>query len=205
MNFDSIAADWDSDPRRVDRARVVADAIRQNVPLHAAMTALEYGCGTGLLSFALRDSIGPITLADSSPGMLAVLTEKIAADGIRNMTPVRLDLSTDPLPRGRYQLIFTLMALHHVTDTSQLIKVFYELLETPGYLCIADLDNEDSSFHGPDFQGHKGFDREELRRLAAQAGFREAAFATVLHVIRETKEGKQVYPVFLMTALKARR
>jgi ubiquinone/menaquinone biosynthesis C-methylase UbiE len=201
-DFDKKAAGWDSDPRRAERARAVAEGIRASVPLHPGMRALEYGCGTGLLSFALRAELGPITLADSSPGMLAVLAEKIAAGSIRNMTPLRLDLAIDPLPRERFDFIYTLMTLHHVADTAKLLKDFYELLEAQGFLCIADLDKEDGSFHGLDFQGHKGFNREELRRLAARAGFREAAFTTVFHVTRETEEGKRVYPVFLMTARK---
>jgi hypothetical protein len=32
-DFDIKAAKWDSDPRRVERARAVADSIRKNVPL----------------------------------------------------------------------------------------------------------------------------------------------------------------------------
>jgi ubiquinone/menaquinone biosynthesis C-methylase UbiE len=53
------------------------------------------------LSFALQEDLGQITLADTSQGMLDVLSEKIAASGVTNMHPVRLDLSTDPcLPRN---------------------------------------------------------------------------------------------------------
>jgi ubiquinone/menaquinone biosynthesis C-methylase UbiE len=96
-NFDERAKDWDSDPKKVERARTVADAIRKAIPLSREMTALEYGCGTGLLSFALQEELGQITLADTSQGMLDVLTEKISASGVRNMKPLRLDLTTDPL------------------------------------------------------------------------------------------------------------
>ncbi len=77
-NFDERARDWDSDPKKVERARVVADAIRKTIPLSQEMKALEYGCGTGLLSFALQPDLGEITLADTSQGMLDVLREKIA-------------------------------------------------------------------------------------------------------------------------------
>ena len=52
--FDERAKDWDANPMRVERARIVAQAIRQAVPLRPGMTALELGCGTGLLSFALQ-------------------------------------------------------------------------------------------------------------------------------------------------------
>src|SRR5512141_2577390 len=97
-NFDERAKDWDSDPGRVERARAVADAVRQAIPLSNNMKAFEYGCGTGLLSFALQSDLGQITLADTSQGMLDVLSEKIAETGVDNMHPLQLDLSIGPLP-----------------------------------------------------------------------------------------------------------
>jgi ubiquinone/menaquinone biosynthesis C-methylase UbiE len=166
------------------------------------MTALEYGCGTGLLSFALQPYLAHITLADSSAGMLAVLKEKIASSGVQNMTPLRLDLATDPLPQAQYDLIYTLMVLHHVLDTDSLLRDFYELLGTPGYLCIADLDKEDGSFHGPDFPGHKGFDRKELSEKAEQAGFRANRFTTIFQTPREVDGQRREFPLFLMLAEK---
>ena len=117
INFDERAKDWDSDPAKVERARVVADAIRAAVPLKPGMTALEYGCGTGLLSFALQTEFASITLADTSQGMLDVLAGKIQSAGVRNMHPLRLDLSSDPLPDSRFGIIYSLMALHHIPET----------------------------------------------------------------------------------------
>src|SRR5512140_801086 len=96
-NFDEKAKNWDSDPKRIERARAVADAIRKTIPLSTSLSALEYGCGTGLLSFALQSDLGCLTLADTSQGMLDVLSEKIASAGVTNMRPIRLDLAVDPL------------------------------------------------------------------------------------------------------------
>src|SRR5512141_572797 len=146
-NFDQRAKDWDSDPKKVDRARAVADAIRKAVPLSTEMKALEYGCGTGLLSFALQSDLGQITLADTSQGMLDVLGEKIASAKVPNMHPMRLDLSADPLPAERYDLTYSLMTLHHIHDTDDILKKFHSLLESGGYLIAADLYKEDGTFH----------------------------------------------------------
>lgn len=52
--FDARARTWDDDPDKTARAQAVATGIRREVPLFPALRALEYGCGTGLLSFALR-------------------------------------------------------------------------------------------------------------------------------------------------------
>ena len=142
MNFDDKAKTWDSDPVKEERTLAVAIALRQRVPLAHDWHALEYGCGTGQLSFALQADLGRVTLADSSPGMLAVLQEKIIAAGLSHLHPLALDLMTDPPPAERYDLIYTLMTLHHVTDTHRLLKVFHGLLRPGGWLGIADLDQE---------------------------------------------------------------
>ncbi|NMB88738.1 MAG: class I SAM-dependent methyltransferase [Chloroflexi bacterium] len=200
--FDSKAFAWDADANRVDRARAVAQGIRAGVSLTPQDTALEYGCGTGLLSFALQPFLGHITLADSSGGMLAVVAEKIAAQGMTHMTPLSLDLLAGPLPPARYRLIYTLMTLHHIPDTAAILGAFYALLEEGGSLCVADLDREDGSFHGPGFEGHPGFERAALGEQARRAGFRRVQFETIFHMPRRVGEEMRSYPLFLMIAGK---
>jgi ubiquinone/menaquinone biosynthesis C-methylase UbiE len=201
-DFDSRAATWDEDPVKVERALAVAQAIRTGVPLAPGMSALEYGCGTGLLSFALQQNLGQITLVDSSRGMLDVVDQKIASTGAHNMTSLQADFTTDPLPDLRVQLAYTLMTLHHIPDTHQILTCFYTLLDTSGWLCVADLDKEDGSFHGHDFTGHPGFDRNELAAKVKQAGFKQVEFTTVFQTPREIGDRIEHFPIFLMIAKK---
>ncbi len=199
-DFDQKARAWDADPVKVERARTVAEAIRKRVPLDPEFSVLEYGCGTGLLSFFLQQHVAHITLADSSAGMLDVLRGKIAAHEVRNMTPVRLDLCVDPLPTECFDLICMLMTLHHIPDTQHILKSFHALLAPGGYLCIADLDKEDGSYHGPKFTGHTGFDRRALQAEAERAGFRTISWETVYSMTKETVHDRKTYPLFLMVA-----
>lgn len=203
MDFDAKAQEWDNDPVKLERAAAVAAAIRKRVRLSPDLSALEYGCGTGLLSFALSRELGSITLADSSAGMLAVLREKIAASGADHLRPMRLDLTVDPLPAERYDLIYTLMTLHHVSDVDRILRDFHALLRPDGALCIADLDREDGSFHGAGFDGHHGFEREALRDQLARAGFGEIQFDTCYMMRKSQGEGAREYPVFLAVARKS--
>ncbi len=200
QDFDARARTWDDDPMKTARAQAVADAIRRGIPNLADMGGFEYGCGTGLLSFALQAHLKQIVLADSSPGMLEVLREKIVASRIANMTPIQLDLTSDPLPEQRFELIYSLMTLHHIPDTEAVLRDMHALLRQPGYVCIADLDSEDGSFHGHESDVHKGFDRVALTRQAERAGFENIEFSTVF-VIRKGSTERD-YPVFLMTGKK---
>jgi len=202
-NFDERAKDWDSDPNKVERARAVAGTIRRVIPLKSDMKALEYGCGTGLLSFALQSDLGQITLADTSQGMLDVLKEKIVTAGVTNMHPVRLDLASDPFPTEEYDLTYSLMTLHHIHDVNDMVVKFCDLLVPNGYLLVADLDKEDGSFHTDGTSDvHLGFDREELQRIVEDAGFGSVTFLTAHEIKKKIGNEEKTFPVFLMTAQK---
>jgi ubiquinone/menaquinone biosynthesis C-methylase UbiE len=202
-HFDSKARQWDDNPVFQERGLKIAQAIRQAVPLQPQMNALDYGCGTGLLSFPLKDELGTILMADSSSGMLEVVAEKIAALGVSKMTPMKLDLLADPAPAQKFDLIMTSMTLHHVPDTDPILRIFHDQLNPGGYLCIADLDKEDGSFHGLEVDVHHGFDQADLARRTSQAGFANIQFQTVFTITKERETGTQDYPVFLMTARRA--
>lgn len=200
--FDERARTWDDDPKKVKRANDIAAAIAREVPLAPGMTGFEYGCGTGLVSFAMAESLGDITMADSSEGMLAVLGEKIVRYGERDgrrMRAVKLDLSCEPLPAERYDIVYSAMTLHHIPDTAQVLRQFHGLLAPGGHLCIADLDAEDGSFHGLDVDVHHGFDRAALGAQLRDAGFVDVRFDTALVMQRP----ERAYPVFLAVGRRA--
>lgn len=203
-DFDERAREWDSDPDKVKRAHAVADAIRKTIPLSTSMNALEYGCGTGLVSFALQTDLGCITLADASQGMLNVLNEKITGAGVTNMRPIRLDLAVDPLPVERYHLTYSLLTLHHIADTKNILTQFHALLEPKGYLLVADLDQEDGSFHTDGSTDvHLGFERKALQRQVEAIGFGNIIFSTAYDIKKKVLSGEEkVFPVFLMAAQK---
>lgn len=200
--FDERARTWDDDPMKVKRANDIAAAIAREVPLAPDMAGFEYGCGTGLVSFALAESLGDITMADSSEGMLSVLGEKIARYGDRagrHMWPLKLDLASEPLPPERYDIVYSAMTLHHIPDTVQVLRQFHDLLAPGGHLCIADLDAEDGSFHGLDVDVHHGFDRTALGTQLRDAGFVDVRFDTALVMQRP----ERAYPVFLAVGRRA--
>jgi predicted TPR repeat methyltransferase len=194
--FDDRAATWDEDPAKVERSAVVADAIVAAVPVGPTTRVLEYGAGTGLVTQALRNGVGPVTLADSSEGMRAVMQAKIDAGTLADARIWALDLSMDAAPDEQFDLIVTVMALHHIADLAPVLVSFEALLADGGHLCIVDLDHEDGSFHGDGFHGHHGFRRPELADHLAAAGFRDVAIQDCHEMVRDGVP----YTVFLAVA-----
>ena len=199
-NFDERAATWDDDPAKVERAAQVAVAIRDVVPLDASTRMLEYGAGTGLVTQALRDRVGPVTLVDTSAGMREVMENKIASGAITDARVWDVDLATDPAPDERFDLVVTVMALHHIHDLEPVLSGFAQLLDEGGHLCIVDLEEEDGSFHPDGFDGHHGFNRAALEHDLAIAGFADVRFRPCSDVVRDGV----TYPLFLATCLATR-
>ena len=201
--FDDRANEWDSDPGKVERARVVANAIREKISPDIKMTALEYGCGTGLLSFALQNNFSLITLADNSQGMLDVLREKIRNTQVENMHPLLVQEDFGSVPDIQVDVIYSLLVLHHIPDTVGLIKLFYSLLKPGGFLCISDLEKEDGSFHGPTVTNiHRGFDHAQLQSQLEEAGFINIQFSHVFDVHKQVNGQDKSFPIFLLTAIR---
>jgi ubiquinone/menaquinone biosynthesis C-methylase UbiE len=203
-HFDIQAKNWDNNPMKVERAAVFAKEIIRFINPKPTDTALEFGCGTGLLSYQLKDAFKTITLADNSKGMINVLKEKVKNKNLENFKPLLVDLLDENIHIGTFNVIYSLMTVHHILDLNKVSKIFHSLLETNGYLCIADLVKEDGSFHinHPNFDGHNGFDKTELSNILKKNGF-SIEYYNISYVIEKEVENKlRKYPLFLMICKK---
>ena len=197
--FDLKAKEWDSDPAKIERSRVIANAILEKVHPSPEFSAFEYGGGTGVLSFFLQPYLKKIVVADSSKGMLDVVKSKIEKFSVKNVVTLELDLTESEPVDEKFDMVYSLLTMHHVGNIQTILNKLFSMLKKNGYLCISDLDKEDGSFHGEGFTGHHGFDRGELLSMAEKAGFSNVEFDTVYKLVREKDGGKKrEYPLFMM-------
>ena len=196
--FDERAADWDTS-RRIARAEEAARTIEAAIEIPPGCRTIEVGAGTGLLGLALRPRLGPLVLADTSDGMLAEAKRKIRDGRLDGVRALHFDLTTDDPPPGTpFDLVMSLLLLHHVKDTRAALAGMHRLLAEGGQVAAIDLDTEDGSFHSPDAEGvhHHGFDRERLAGLARGVGFADVRVGDGQPI---DDEGR-AYPMFLLTA-----
>ena len=196
--FDARAREWDKDKMPMDRSVAIAAELERMIPINPFMKALEYGAGTGLLSFLLKDRFSEITLMDNSQEMIKVCAEKTEFYQTNHILPIWFDLEHKDYDH-HFDIIYNQMVLHHVNDYEALIYTFYSMLNPEGYLAIADLYTEDGSFHGPDVNVHWGFAPEKLTEILTIAGFKNIEYQPCFEVQRES--GVK-YPVFLLVANK---
>jgi len=202
-SFDQRAQTWDENPIHLNRSIAIAEKMEQLINLKEKQSALEYGAGTGDLSFLLKDSIKSITTMDSSREMVRVMSEKLARMQITNVHPLVYDLEVADYSAKTFELLFMQMVLHHVTDLHIFLTKCYHLLEVAGTLAIADLYSEDGSFHGAGFNGHLGFDIDELSNLLGTIGFNNIQQEQCYAMKRTLESGEmKEFPIFLLTATK---
>jgi tRNA (cmo5U34)-methyltransferase len=201
--FDLKAREWENNPSHWDRSESVAKYIMEMIPLRNEMNTLEYGAGTGILSFLLHDYLLGITMMDSSEEMVKVMHEKVAKSGVKNLKPLLFDLEQEDFYAQKFDLIFNQMVLHHVNNVDSIFRKFHSLLNSGGYLAIADLYSEDGSFHGPEVKVHWGFDVEDLIAKLKKEGFKSIDHKQcyVLKKVNEAGISKE-YPIFLLVAKK---
>lgn len=199
--FDELAATWDDNPLRMERAASIAQSIRDVLDLNKYQNALEYGSGTGLLSFALKDDLKRITLMDESIEMTRVAQEKCKVSQVNHLHPIKMDLLTDEYhPESKFDLIFILLTLHHINDTDGILSRFKNLISPNGVLVIIDLETEDGSFHDKEFNGHLGFDRKDLEGKVKGAGFQPYYYKAIYEIEKGEEGDKKSYPLFMMIA-----
>jgi len=199
--FDIKAGEWDKNPMHWDRSEAVAKEIVSLIPLNKEMSALEYGAGTGITSFLLRDYLKEITLMDNSSEMIKVINEKIKASKVKNLRTLNFNLESDEYKEKKFDLIFTQMVLHHVVDIENIINKFHLLLNPGGFLVIADLYEEDGSFHGEGFTGHNGFNIDKLSDILRKKSFKNVSDKTCFIIDRKISETEsKQFKVFIMTA-----
>lgn len=196
--FAEKAKNWDANDRRTRLASAIGASILDNVRLHEDMIVLDFGAGTGLITARIAPLVKRVVAVDTSQAMLDKLRSKPELKD--RVEIVCRDLLAEPLDI-KFDLIVSAMTLHHVEDTAALLRSFHRHLKDGGFVALADLDEEDGSFHPPETRGvfHNGFDRDELRAILQGQDFDRVEFSTAHAIAGEERD----YPVFLVTARKA--
>jgi len=202
--FNEKAAGWDSDAGRQRTAIVVADSIKKAAGLSDQMRAMDFGCGTGLVTMHLQPYLQRIDAVDTSPDMLKTLQQKLNKDNISNVYPVQVIPDEYNFEDQSYDLIFSNLALHHVADYKNLLNQFYQALKINGRIAIADLASEDGYFHSDNSTvEHFGFEKKQLHETVRAIGFRKISIHIIHQIEKITPAGiMKKYPLFLISGQK---
>jgi tRNA (cmo5U34)-methyltransferase len=202
-DFDKDAVNWDNNPARVKLTSDIARALVSHVKLRHDMEVLDFGCGTGLLTLFVAPFVKNVMALDGSRGMLDVLNKKIAHQKTDNVTAMYWDITATKNLPGKYHLITSAMAMHHVEDVLGAVTIFYNYLLPGGILAMADLDLDKGRFH-EDKSGvfHNGFDREKLKVYLKSVGFHDVHIMDAAAINKPVADKIEKFKIFLAVGEK---
>ncbi len=160
---------------RVNSANIIAQAVRQALSDTQGKTAMDFGCGTGLVGLGLIDLFSSMLFVDASPEMIKEVQQKIEHGQTENATVLCADFLADPPRAPVADCIITAQVLLHIPDTRLVLQRLYDALYDGGRLIAVDFDKNDAV---PSDQVHNGFDQNELIEMAKEIGFSNASAHT---------------------------
>lgn len=151
------------------------DEVVKTLALRRGAKVCEIGPGPGYFTLRLARVVGPegmIYAVDVEPRMQAVLADRLAKTGTRNVLPV-LGLADDPLvPAGACDIVFIVNVLHHVDDPVAYLRRLTRSLATGGRIVDIDFHKRDTPMGPPP---EMRIARDDVAVLAARAGLEIAA------------------------------
>ena len=134
--FQHKSKSWDMNSKRVKNAQSIAALIVKNISLKSDMEIMDFGAGTGLLSFFVAQKVAKIVAVDNSPSMLEEFAKK-SSEFASETEILEKDLSVDTIER-KFDGIISSMTIHHLEDTRALFQKFYDMLESDGFAFLFD-------------------------------------------------------------------
>ncbi len=172
--FDAIAAAYDT-PERVLVARIIAEAFREAMGTQPVGTAVDFGCGTGLVGLELMDRVQRMVFVDTSQNMLARVAEKMAGSGMAHGETRWVDFEEETLTALQADCILVAQVLLHIRDIRPVLTRLLGVLNPGGQLLIADFDLNAAVVSD---KVHSGFDQQALGALLADIGYADIGSRT---------------------------
>lgn len=173
--FEAMASGYDTS-ERIEIAKITANAIREFIENGKDKSAIDFGCGTGLVGLHLLHEFRDLVFLDTSPKMLEQIKQKIADANIWNADTVCFDFETGFRSDIHADYVFMVQVLLHIKDVELVLSRLYEVLNPGGHLLIVDFDKNEKVTTD---KVHNGFDQGNLAELMATIGFREITSKTI--------------------------
>lgn len=167
--FETLANRYDTS-ERIKIAKITSNAIREYIVDGKNKSAIDFGCGTGLVGMDLLNDFHSMIFLDTSQNMLEKIKQKIADTNIQNAYTLCFDFETAFRSDIHADYVFMAQVLLHINDVELVLSRLYEVLNPEGHLLIVDFNKNEGVISD---KVHNGFDQEKLIGLMTRIGFKE--------------------------------
>lgn len=172
--FDEMAYRYDTE-ERIEIANIMANEIKSRLKGFEEKTAIDLGCGTGLVGLKLINYFKSIEFIDTSKNMIDIVNEKIEKLNIKNASAYHMDILVDDTKSIKVDCIFMSQVLLHIPEYKLFLKRVYNMLNSNGVLIIVDFDKNEKVISD---KVHNGFDTLELGEFLESIDFKNISSNT---------------------------
>ncbi|KAF8626033.1 hypothetical protein AX15_005123 [Amanita polypyramis BW_CC] len=195
--FNDFAGDYDQLPEALTLSRNCTREMLKAYPFEENKTvAMDFACGTGLISSELLPHVKSIIGVDISQGMVNHYNKGVQDGGIptEKMRAVcrELEGKEGELDGAKFDVIVCASAYHHFESIDKITRCLAYLLKPGGALIVLDFGRKDYDIvreeaHRKIVPHSRGIDKADVIHAFEQAGLEsvsyEHAFDTVIHDI----------------------
>ena len=166
--FNNLAEDWDRINREIMGDFDLTAALLNLMP--ECDTAVDLGCGTGVVMAGLKRKAGRLIGVDGSPRMLELARRRFAGDETVSLRIGELDHL--PLADGEAQFACLNMVLHHLSHPDAALREIHRILAPGAWLVVTDFDKHEMEAMRTEYGDRwLGFSPDEIKTILNRTGF----------------------------------
>jgi len=127
------------------------NTILEHCEIKKGWVIADIGCGSGFFSFPLAKIVGEtghVYGIDMEPIMIKKLEDRIAENGVKNISPILSFEGEIPLPNGIADLTLMSLVLHELEGMETLYEI-KRIMKSTGLFCIIDWKKIDEPIGPP--------------------------------------------------------
>jgi ubiquinone/menaquinone biosynthesis C-methylase UbiE len=120
------------------RALALTRKLLSHVETNGSQHFLDVGCGSGLVSrYLAQEYGGEVTGIDIDPEQIELARRDAA--GVENVRFLEADAAELPFQENSFDIVFSLGALHYISNWLDVLKEIKRVLKPDGYFVYADI------------------------------------------------------------------
>lgn len=170
LDTDEAAAGFESDTREVYTRR---HDVMQALGITPGMTVADVGAGSGFYVELMAEAVGRnghVYAVEISRNWIELLEQKVADEGLRQVTVVEGTPTSVELPADSVDLIFSSDTYHHFEFPQTTLASIFRALRSGGRWVVLDYDRI-PGVTSPDRMNHLRIGRAEAIAEIEEAGF----------------------------------